>query len=495
MSASRWRLLIVALSSLAFLWPAVLNGGPFLFSDSVQYIRSPDGAIAKLFGPAGKSEWSRPRPVAPGTPTLSGQDLALASVPRSGRSIYYGVLANIGARTGGFWLTMVLQALCAALSIDLLCRAIGWMRARTYLLAVAVAALLSPLAVYACFVMPDLFVSVLVLVAAALAAGADRLSRSDLGVGAGLIAYSAATHTSHLAVLAAIAAAAVVVCVLRREDRKRRAPWVRLALVSVASLVIAIAAGAAFNMMVKKAYGAPLTEVPFLTARMISEHHPGESWLKRHCPDAGFVACKFTGRLPLTGNEFLWSADPVKSAFNTASIQDQIALGKEQTRLFLAIARQEPLPVARYFMTDWIAQLGTFSLDGMNVNEEQRIYLDSLFPDDFRSAWRKSLGYRQGWPSDAMTLGLGVLVVASLASIVGLGASLMATAQANRSEEEERLVSAALIVIVGVLANAAVCGGLSGVFGRYEARVLPSLILAGSFCAALLLARVQRRSI
>jgi hypothetical protein len=485
--AARWRPIIVLLSAFVFLWPAVLNGGPFLFSDTVQYVRGPDSALGKLFGPDAKSEWSRPRPVIPGAPAASVKDQALVGTPRSGRSIYYGLLANLGARTGGFWLTLFLQSLASALALDLLCRALGWTRIRTFCLTVVIAAFATPLAVYACFVMPDVFAAILILAAAALAAGADRMSRTDIGVATLLVAYSAATHTSHLAIVAAAVLSAGLLFVLRlRSGASAKSPAI-LAAVGVVSLVAAIAAGSVFNLAVKKAFGEPPVGVPFLTARLVADHHPGEAWLQRRCPQAGFVVCRFASRLPMTSNEFLWSADPVRSVFTTASLSDQAALGRDDTRFYLTVAREEPAAVARAFVIDWADQLVDFSLQGMNVNDEQRVYLDPLLADGFRGSWERSLAYRKLWPTEAATGALAVLTLASLAALLGLAVRFVANSRSRADGEESRLLSAALVVVAGVLANAAVCGGLSGVFGRYEARVMSPLILVAGFAVVLLM--------
>jgi hypothetical protein len=401
------------------------------------------------------------------------------------------VLANLGARTSDFWLTLVLQAYAAVLAIDLLCRAIGWGRIRTFLLAVGVSAL-TPLAVYACFIMPDVFAAVMVTAAAALAAGADRLSRADIALGAGLIAYSAATHTSHLAILIAVVAGAGTLFILGPKTATAKQSAVVLAAVSLVALIAAVAAGAAFDLVVKRTFGSPPIPVPFLTARLVSDHHPGEDWLRRRCAGAPFVACKFAGRLPMTSNEFLWSIDPVKSAFTTADTRDQIALGREQTRFFIKVAQDEPLAVGRYFLKDWADQLADFSLEGMNVNDEQRTYLDPLLSDRFRGNWRSSLAYRKAWATAPLDIALRAISLASLSTLAALG--LKAAAAGRPGGTESRVLAAALIVIAGVLANAAVCGGLSGVFGRYEARILAPLILLGCFALALVVRPNESRS-
>ena len=83
-----------------------------------------------------------------------------------------------------------------------------------------------------------------------------------------------------------------------------------------------------------------------------------------------------------------------------------------------------------------------------------------------------------------MTLALAAVSLASLASLLGLG---LQAVRGRADEKTSRLLSAALVVFACVVANAAACGGLSGVYGRYEARVLAPLIILGGFALALIL--------
>jgi hypothetical protein len=485
-----WRFSIVIVASLAFLWPAAVNHGALLFADTIQYTRGPDGALGKLLGPAAKSQWSIPRPEAPGvSKAQSDSDKALYSTPRAGRSIYYGLLANLGARTGDFWLTLLLQAIAASLSIDLLCRAMGWTRIRTFLIVTALASLTTTMAVYVDFVMPDVFAAVLIVAASALAAGADRLSRGDVAVAALLIAYSAATHTSHMAILAATLLVAVPLWLMRRKTVSGHRMAI-LAGVSAASLIAAGLATAGFGLAVKKAYHAAPIEIPFLTARMVSFDHPGVQWVREHCPQSGFAVCKVADRLPMTTNEFLWSVEPLqKTAFSSATLSQQQALGAEQWRFFFTVARDKPLQTARAFLRDWYDQITDFSLLGMNVEDEQRLYLDTLLPLSYEPVFQHTLAYRKAWPTDALTDAVGALSLLSLGALAMIAFRPSTRLFADDVERRGRLLTAALIVIVGILANAAACGGLSGVFGRYEARAMPPLILLGWFAAAQLLTR------
>ena len=375
------RPLLVAFAAFVLTWPAMVNGGPFFATDSIAYIREPrpgDRQAARarprdrLVGQAaGHADFT----------TNGAPDAAAAegrSPPMAGRSIYYGLLANLGARTGGFWLTIALQALAAAFALQLLCRAIGWERGRSYLILAALAAFATPLGFFVCCVMPDVWAPIAILVAAALAAGGERLSKAELAASFGLLAFAGAAHTTHLLLLAtALGACAILAGLQQLRWLRPGAPGLAAVIVLLA-LVVGAASGAAFNLAVKMVYGAPPVQPPFLTARLVGGGRPGDAWLHSHCPAAGFQACAYVSRLPMPTDVFLWSGDPVRSAFWTASPAERVALGGEQFRFAEAVVRDDPLGVARQFLADGASQFADMRMDEFNHKDSVRIGMEDL---------------------------------------------------------------------------------------------------------------------
>ena len=156
------RAVMVVLAALVLLWPAAINGGVFFSTDSIGYIRGVDQVVGKLFGDRAKTVWSA-LPMGLGFSVQPGAALAPSpakSPPMAGRSVYYGALVNLGARTGGFWLSVVIQCLMGAFSLHLLARALGWRREASYALLVGAAAFLTPLPFILDGLMPDALVVV-----------------------------------------------------------------------------------------------------------------------------------------------------------------------------------------------------------------------------------------------------------------------------------------------------------------------------------------------
>jgi len=494
------RATLIAIAALAFLWPAALNGGPFFSTDSIAYIRGPDQAISKLFGASHVTVWSaKPLGVGfhEGATPQAGNDEAqkdeAKSPPMAGRSIYYGLLANLGARFGGFWPTLAAQALAAAFALHLLCRALGWERPVRYLILAAVAALAAPLGFFVSCIMPDVWAPIAILIVAALAAGGERLSRGEWIAAWLLLAFAAAAHTTHILLLAAAVVACALLAGLRGALRFHLGAPGLAAGAAFLALAAGILAGAAFNLAVTKVYHAPPVQPPFLTARLVGDGRPGDAWLHAHCPSAGFQACAYVSRLPMPTDDFLWSADPRRSAFWTASPAQRSALGDEQFRFAEAVFKDDPIGVTRQVALDGAAQFADISLADFNHKDSVRASIDAWMVGPDAATWRASLAYRRAWPIkvldqiEAGALALGLAGLAALCVRARIRGGL------RPDDERIRVILAGFMIITAVIANAAVCGGLSDIFGRYQARVTAPLILIGLIALTQLGASAARR--
>ena len=91
-----WRRLSL-LAALAFLWPALVNGMPFLFYDTPGYLGGANALAHGLFG--GPLDWK-------------------AAPVMLGRSIYYGSFLYGSLAVAGFWPAAILQAAFGSLARD-----------------------------------------------------------------------------------------------------------------------------------------------------------------------------------------------------------------------------------------------------------------------------------------------------------------------------------------------------------------------------------------
>src|SRR5262245_43028007 len=106
---------------MASAWPALVNGHPFFFPDTSNYVRCPDFTVVYFLGKKFATSWTQERTLQgvehPSRDKIAGSDRNVGlnspfdKAVLAGRSIYYGALLYVGHITSHFWLTVFVQAL------------------------------------------------------------------------------------------------------------------------------------------------------------------------------------------------------------------------------------------------------------------------------------------------------------------------------------------------------------------------------------------------
>ena len=472
------RILAVALAAAALCWTALVNGQPFFHPDTLGYVRGPDVAVMKLLGPRFASPWARLDPkakvdalaqaTAPGVAGQAAQPPKPDTSVMGGRSIYYGVLADLGARSGGFWLTVLIQALAVAWLAEITLRAAGVCGLGAYAAAIAVLALASPAGLFADFLMPDIWVGVGVGALALLLAAPGRLSRLDVAVLGLMLAFAALAHSTAPLVITAMLGAGVILKLLRPDSWRLRTGLIA----GLAGLAVAMAGGLAFTAMVRHATGEAPINPPFLTARVVADG-TGALYAKTRCAGA-FAVCRYADRLPLDVDHFLWGETARDGVFLTVPLDDRRALSRQDAGFALATARAYPLQQVLASLDNAWAQVWTTELSDFNYKPSLQDSFGQTLPAGTIGAMSRTLAWRQAWPLGLMwvaqTAALAILVGAAALSAGGRGTPPTEAVAAAR-----RLM---LLALAGVLANGAICGVFSTLYGRYQARVAWVLPLA-----------------
>lgn len=454
---------IVALAAL--MWPALYNGEPLFFPDTITYLRGADAGLQKLTGHS--SPWTRleddassaAATVPPGevaaTPSVSSiKDKTVLS----GRSVYYGAFLYLGDRIDHFWFTVLAQAALLMLAMGLFFRAFGVTIWPQLAIAGVTMGALTSASFYVSFLMPDVFAAVTLLGCASLV-GARSLKRVDYFLWTALMAFSLISHTSHVLIAAALLVLGVLLDLLQRSWTN----WRGLAVIT-GCLVLAAAAEAAFGIAVEHLVGAPPLRPPFLMAHAI-EDGPGYQYLRETCPANGFKVCEFLPRLPMRADKFIWSRDP-PGVFAPASPQVRRELSAEQYHFVWEVLRHDPRGVASAAIKDVLNLFALMGLDEFNAPG----YLDvnaARLPVDYRPAFRASAAYRGAMPTrDASVVQLVTFTAGAIALVIVIFAP-----QLRRQIEGEQFRILALVAL-GLILNAAICGILSGPNGdRYATRV------------------------
>ena len=189
---------------------------------------------------------------------------------------------------------------------------------------------------------------------------------------------------------------------------------------------------------------------PILLARSVSDG-PGLRYLQEHCPTQGYAICEVFGtNFPSRPREFLWGRNGVRYR---ATPEQMERIRAEEWPIVWRAAAEYPMLQLSSSTGNFLRQFGSFGLGTVNfrgalvVAPTGRIDLADVTED---------------WPRLRIWLTTLIYVVfgISLATLFVLR---------RRLTELER--GALLIVGVGLTSNAAVCGVLSGVADRYQARV------------------------
>lgn len=457
--------LIAACGLLLGLPALLLNGFPLLFDDSPGYFEP----AFSLLHPHAPPAWLRPPEPAAGVP-FSNNVFFLRPFP-------YTAFLLPFAGDGGIWLIPVAQGALAALVIRRALDAAGLaLRPLAFAGVILALALLTSLAVHAGHVMPDVFTGLLILAAGAAVPGwAERGWAGRLWDGA-LLAFLAAVHLSHVAILAGL------LVVLGAAALVRRRGVAAVALGLGAPLALAAAALMAANLALAGRAVLSESSPVFLLARLIGDG-PARDYLAEACPARGYLLC---GRLDDLGRAapgypvsdyFLWHRQGARHAFG-----DTPRFLAEASEIVRETVRTRPLDVLGHVVANGARQLVRAGLDptlNAPVRPWTRQFV-SRFGAPVYEAFLDSRQFRRALPVDALNaVQAAVLGVAGVA-LVGLG-----LARGRRLGGRARGLLG--VMLLGLVLNAGVAGGLSAVHDRYQNRVawlLPLAAMAAGIAVA-----------
>ena len=434
------RLIGAAAAIFLLLVPALWNGFPFLFFDTGGYLARPFDAT-----------------LAPG------------------RSAVYGLWLAAGA-FGNFWPVVIVQSALTVWIVALTLKSHG-LGGKPLPLVVVVALLSIATAVpwLAGLLMPDLFAGLAVLALYLLIFRSKPLVRYERAGLVGVVAFAAASHNATLAVLLVLLA---VFAAIRLCNRSEFLSWAGLRRAALAvALGIALVPAANFAVSGQLAWTPGGIAFPF--SRLVQDGIV-QRFLVDNCRkgDKRYKLCTHRDRLPASGDDFLWD-DEAGSAF--ARIGGFLYGGPEMTAIAAKSLVQYPAPHAATALVATAQQLVMVKTGDGVVNWVWHTYgvIERLFPQTVASSHAAQQRYGL---LHFETLNLLHEPVA-LASLVLLPLLLVF---AHRRRELADLGPLAATIALGLLANAFVCGALSGPHDRYGAR----MVWIATFAIAIAVARL-----
>jgi len=443
----------ILVATLILLAPAALNRSPFLFFDTEHYLQ---------FG----------RSIATRLPLLDrlGGHLAGAAAPHTsedrphpslsysgGRSPTYGLFAYLSVRLAGLWGVAVVQAALAAWVLWTIFQVAS--PGGRYLVFVALLAALTPLSFFVDMVMPDVFAGLALATTLTLVLAFDRLNRRSR---IGLVLVTAAAISTHTTIGPLCLVALLAVAATLGRGRLRRWP---VLLWGASPVALAGLAALGFSLATQLVLGAAPRNPPFLMARVLADG-PGRQYLRHAChPVAQFALCRFEDYRFRSQDDFLWSGEPGIGVFSAVDYATRTRLQDEELNFVTETIAAYPLEQLQAAATHWLDQLASFAVSpdfGRARQSWDSMSLGDTIPEQAAN-YQAGLAYRQLFPFAAFDLAQGVTAIAALAwLLVRLGGT-----------KRGPLWRAAIVAILATLVvNAALCGMLSGVNDRYQARIV-----------------------
>jgi hypothetical protein len=342
----------------------------------------------------------------------------------------------------------IAQAGAVALVVSCLRRLIApQLGLRPSLAAGAAVAALTSAPWYAAYAMPDILAGVTIAGALALTVFFDRIGMVLRLTLVALIAFCITTHGSHLPVaFSVLLAGAVAHFLLQRPSlglAARRSLWF------VSPFILAVAALLGTSYV---AFGEPSLapkRYPIQLARSVSDG-PGAWHLRDHCATERYAICEIFGpNPPRHVRDFLWSKNGLRYR---AAPEQMERIRAEESTIVRRAAMEYPIHQLRRSATNIFLQFFTFGPDDLTFGLKIAGEVDD--PSLLRAH-----------PDHPMlkTVCEALIYLSFAASIL----VLLALRRRLRTVE----VAANSVAVVGLLANAAVCGILSAVTDRYQGRV------------------------
>lgn len=412
------------------LWPAFYNGYPLVFADTGTYLSQ---AIEHYLG------WDRP--------------------------VFYSLFLLPLHLTLTTWPAIAAQALLTAYTLHLLQRVLlPGISALWLVPLLAGASLGTALPWFAAQLMPDVFTPLLVLGLAMLALTPARLTcRERRCLIASAAFMIAAQHSSVPLAFLLLLALRPLRPRLAGGDAPARQDWPRLA----APPLLAVVALLAVNLAGQRRLAiAPYGNV-FLLARVIYDG-PGLRALQYACPQAGWRLCAWRDHLPPSSDDFIWRPDSP-----AIRIGGHKVLSAEADAIIATALRREPGAEAVAFLHNLARQLAAFATgDGLHAwPDSVDRWMARDFPPAEQAAYAASRQSRNrlavpGWMQ-------ALHAATALAGVAGC--VVLLAAGLYRPHPAAGFAAAVLLALV---LNAAITGGLSAPHDRYQSRVmlLPPLV-------------------
>ena len=434
----------IALASLILMIPVIMNGFPFIFPDSADY---------------------------------------LICTPRYYfRSPFYGIWICFFHLYQFIWGPVVAQAVVGSHLLYLLFRTIHVPRLHlNLLLSATLLAAFSSLPYFVGFIMPDIFTSYMAILLYLLGFQLTALFPMERVYVLLLACVAVASHLSHLTLATLMVALFVPVAYWAGYAWKSICQRTSILLLPA---ILTCAAYLTFNVFVLHTFALSPAGPTFFLANLI-EYGPAREYLHAACPQAGYKICSEAATLPKTANDFLWHDDFLGRLGGFAG------MAKESDRVVSDTIATRPWEIVTMSADNFLESLNTHE----PAKELTPTYIPAWTPmftvldqkfgprtvEEFRDSaqMKGTIPHTAIASIDRISTPLAFVVLAVLTVYVAM-----------RGQRD--LAAFAIFMCGGIFLDAWLCATLAGVYDRYQARMTWLLPMAAFAIAVTLKGRLRR---
>jgi hypothetical protein len=422
--------IVVLFGTLMMMWPAIYNGFPLVFSDTATFINT-----------------------------------AFTLSPPIERSIGYGIFVRFSSLGLSLWGVVFMQSLLLTYLIIRSSQIFSAkIRPHVVFLLLLTLALLTPAPWFSSQIMADIFAPMLVMATGIFVFGEiDVKEKFGLAV---LVIWILTMHTAHPMILLFTLAGTAVLAYRVFSSAKQVLGWyVRMAI--VAGILVATVIGLmSVNLVAYKQFTLNPSGHAFLMARL-AETPLLKNYLQENCVVNEWRLCEAIPDLPYSNvEEFLWWPASVVHNFGWQESKP------EYDRIIQGILSNP-------------ANLGYFAMDSLDKGLHLLTFfkMDSFYPQQVNSPPFKPI--KKHFPQELQAYmdarqyndQLSLLPAAEMIHYITFLWCCLLLIYVALKGFGRKARPFVVMIISGVVVNAFIMGGLSGLFGRYQARICWLMVL------------------
>lgn len=414
--------IIILVSTLILSIPAILNGHPFMFNDSIEYLSS----NRVIF-----------------------------------RSPIYTIFGNLGINFGTTWAVLIAQTFLTSICLYIFAKYfIKEYTSSKFLVIIGLLTAFSSLPNFTGFIMADIFTPLSFIIVYIFAFKAKELSKLESLF---LMALGIFCFTAHVANII-INIGFILFLGIAKFFSKNIIIRTPVLLTSFSALLLIFINGAYFN-----SYSISPSGSVFMMANL-SQDGLVQKYLKNNCSEKKYEFCNYIEDIPLSSDAFLWTADSALYKMNgfAGAYPEAKIIVKETIKNY-------PIEFGLMAYNRFSAALKTHTpymeIKRWTVFPEVRERYKNRFGEKAHANLMNSLQMRDKMPIEAFK------ILNNIVMTLSLGLIFIFLFYYTFKFNPKALVLVGSFVVF-TLINTFICSVTSGVFDRYQARVTWLLVLA-----------------